>query len=127
MAPLRAGIRAETAGSQAVPLEIVREVSEMYTFMQRHESRFRGVVTRFQQGRFLVNPEFPAKSVTQAEAKEATQLIYNLSSHLVSQRHTNLGRQASHKNQEKLQISRAFFHKDPEPSGEPPRETTVFI
>ena len=49
MAPLRAGIRAEIAGSQAVPLEIVREVSEMYTFMQRHESRFRGVVTRFQQ------------------------------------------------------------------------------
>ena len=69
MAPLRAGIRAETAGSQAVPLEIVREVSEMYTFMQGHDSRFRGAVTRFQQGRFLVNPDFPAKSVIQAEGQ----------------------------------------------------------
>ena len=69
MAPLRAGIRAETAGSQAVPLEIVREVSEMYTFMQDNDSRFRGAVTRFQQGRFLVNPDFPAKSVIQAEGQ----------------------------------------------------------
>lgn len=77
----------------------MREVSEMQTFRQGGESRFRVAVTGVQQGHFLVNPEFPAKSVTQAEAKEATQLIYNLSSHLVSQRHTNLGRQASHKNQ----------------------------
>ena len=69
MAPLRAGIRAETAGSQAVPLEIVREVSEMCTFMQGHDSRFRGAVTRFQQGRFLVNPDFPAKSLIQAEGQ----------------------------------------------------------
>ena len=71
MAPLRAGIRAETAGSQAVPLEIVREVSEMYTFMQDGDSRFRGAVTRVQQGHFLVDSEFPAKSLTQAEGQES--------------------------------------------------------
>ena len=69
MAPLRAGIRAETAGSQAVPQEIVREVSEIQTFMQGSDSRFKGVVSRVQQGHFLVIPEFPAKSLTQAEGQ----------------------------------------------------------
>ena len=69
MAPLRASIRAETAGSQAVPLEIVREVSEMQTFRQGGDSRCRGAVTRAQQGHFLVNPEFPARSLTQAEGQ----------------------------------------------------------
>ena len=91
LSPLRAGIRSETRGTYAKPQEIVREVSEMQTFRQGGESRFRVAVTGVQQGHFLVNPEFPAKSVTQAEAKEATQLIYNLSSHLVSQRYTHLG------------------------------------
>ena len=69
MAPLRAGIRAETAGTQAKPQEIVREVSEMQTLRQGGDSRCRGAVTRVQQGSFLVNPEFPAKSLTQAEGQ----------------------------------------------------------
>ena len=69
MAPLRGDIRTETAGSQAMPQEIVREVSEMQTFMEGGDSRFRGTVTRVQQGSFLINPEFPAKSLTQAEGQ----------------------------------------------------------
>ena len=69
MAPMRDGISAETAGTHAKPQEIVREVSELKTFRQGGESRFRGAVTRVQKGRFLVKPEFPAKSLTQAEGQ----------------------------------------------------------
>ena len=88
----------------------------MQTFGQGGDSGFSVAVTGVQQGCFLVNLEFLAKSLTQAKGQGSTQLIYNLSSHLVSQRYTNLGKQASHTNQVKLQISRAFFHTDPEPS-----------
>ena len=61
MAPLGAGIRDETAGTQAKPQDIVREVSEMQTCRQGDDSRCRCVVTGVQQGRLLVNPESPLR------------------------------------------------------------------